>query len=169
MYSKPVNVNDLHEFCVDRLAPLFAWTGSPLCSYSFCARWFVMPFRDTLWWFLPGGFAIPCKYTQHHLYICPCLWRKNFYTPLYFNFLCYANFRWATASKQQWQQRNQLMCPECMAGCTCVAHCRIWLGGQRRVSCDGWVQDALLLFGYHVTELVSCDKARMAEQGARGL
>ena len=27
MYSKSANVNDLHGFCVDRLAPLFAWTG----------------------------------------------------------------------------------------------------------------------------------------------
>ena len=58
---KSVNVNDLHGFCVDRLAPLFAWTGPPPCSYGFSARWFAVPFRDTL----------------------PCFWRKHFYTPLY--------------------------------------------------------------------------------------
>ena len=60
------NVNDLG----------FAWTGWPSSlhrpalllhgSYGFSARWFAMPFRDTL----------------HHLYICPCFWRKHFYTPL---------------------------------------------------------------------------------------
>ena len=61
MYSKSANVNDLHGFCVDRLAPLFAWTGPPPCSYGFSARWFAMPFRDTL----------------HHPYICPCFWRKR--------------------------------------------------------------------------------------------
>ena len=61
------------------------------------------------------------------------------------------------------------MCPECMATCMCVVQCGIWLGGQPRVGCDGWVRDALLLFGYHVAELASCDKARMAEQGTRGL
>ena len=55
MYSKAANVNDLG----------FAWTGPPPCSYSFSARWFAMPFRDTL----------------HHPYICPCFWRKHFYTP----------------------------------------------------------------------------------------
>ena len=40
-----------------------------------------MPFRDTL----------------HHPYICPCFWRKHFYTPLFLDFLWNANFRWATA------------------------------------------------------------------------
>ena len=40
MYSKSANVNDLHGFCVDRLAPLFAWTGPPPCSYGFSASWF---------------------------------------------------------------------------------------------------------------------------------
>ena len=43
MYSKSANVNDLHGFCVDRLAPLFAWTGPPPCSYGFSASWFAMP------------------------------------------------------------------------------------------------------------------------------
>ena len=63
MYSKSANVNDL-GFAWDRLVPLFAWTSPPPCSYSFSARWFAMPFRDTL----------------HHPYICPCFWRKHFYT-----------------------------------------------------------------------------------------
>ena len=40
---------------------------------------------------------------------------------------------------------NKGMCPECMVGC--VAHCGMWLGGQPRVGCGGWVQDVLLLFG----------------------
>ena len=31
--------------------------------------------------FPPGGFAIPCRYALHHPYICPCFWRKHFYTP----------------------------------------------------------------------------------------
>ena len=66
MYSKSANVNELHGFCVDRLAPLFAWTGPPPSSYGFSASWFAMPFRGTL----------------HHPYICPCFWRKIFYTPL---------------------------------------------------------------------------------------
>ena len=69
MYSKSANVNDLHGFCVDRLAPLFAWTGPPPCSYGFSASWFAMPFRGTL----------------HHPYICPCFWRKHFYTPPIYN------------------------------------------------------------------------------------
>ena len=77
MYSKSVNVNDLHGFCVARLVPLFAWTGPPLCSYGFSARWFAMPFRDTL----------------HHPYICPCFWRKHFYTFSFLDFLWNANFR----------------------------------------------------------------------------
>ena len=38
MYSKSVNVNDLHGFCGDRLVPLFAWTSPPPCSYGFSAR-----------------------------------------------------------------------------------------------------------------------------------
>ena len=37
MYSKSANVNDLYGFCVDRLAPLFAWTGPPPYSYGFSA------------------------------------------------------------------------------------------------------------------------------------
>ena len=40
MYSKSVNVNDLHGFCMDY--PLFAWTGPPPCFYGFSARWFAM-------------------------------------------------------------------------------------------------------------------------------
>ena len=40
---------------------------------------------------------------------------------------------------------NKGMCPECMVGC--VAQCGMWLGGQPRVGCGGWVQDVLLLLG----------------------
>ena len=46
--------------------PLFAWTTPLLVST-------VLP---------PGGFAIRCRYPLHHPYICPCFWRKHFYTPL---------------------------------------------------------------------------------------
>ena len=40
---------------------------------------------------------------------------------------------------------NKGMCPEYMAGC--VAHCGMWLGGQPRVDCGGWVLGALILLG----------------------
>ena len=64
MYSKSANL-------IDRS---FAWTGwAPLCMdrpssvfLQFSARWFAIPFRDTL----------------HHPCICPCFWRKHFYTPI---------------------------------------------------------------------------------------
>ena len=26
--------------------------------------------------------VLPCRYTLHHPYICPCFWRKHFYTPI---------------------------------------------------------------------------------------
>ena len=122
MYSKSANVNDLHGFCVDRLAPLFAWTGPPPCSYGFSASWFAMPFRGTL----------------HHPYICPCFWRKNFYTPLFLEFLWNANCTWTTADLLERlpnNSGNKGMCSKCMAGC--VAHCGMWLGGQPRVVCGG--------------------------------
>ena len=123
-------------FCMDRLALLFAWTGPPPCSYGFSARWFAMPFSDTL----------------HHPYICPCFWRKHFYAPLFLDFLWNANFRWATAGLLERFPNNSgnkgiNMCPECMAGLGCVTHCGMCLGGQPRVSCCGCVQDVLLLFG----------------------
>ena len=43
---------------------------------------------------------------------------------------------------------NKGMCSKCMAGC--VAHCGMWLGGQPRVVCGGWVQDVLLLFDWPI-------------------
>ena len=46
--------------------------------------------------FPPGGFAIPCRYTLHHPYICPCFWRKHFYIPLFLHFLWNANYTWAS-------------------------------------------------------------------------
>ena len=76
MYSKSANVNDLHGFCVDRLAPLFAWSGPSPCSYGFSASWFAMAFRGTL----------------HHPYICPCFWRKHFYTPLVYAHSSYCGY-----------------------------------------------------------------------------
>ena len=42
---------------------------------------------------------------------------------------------------------KESMCPKSMAGLGCVAHCGMWMGGQPRVGCGGWVQDVLLLFG----------------------
>ena len=75
-HSKSAHVNDLGfawasppPCCMDRLAPslhgpalLLVPTGFPIDP--------------------PGGFAIPCRYTLYHPYICPCFWRKHFYTPL---------------------------------------------------------------------------------------
>ena len=76
-YSKSAHVNDLGfawigppPCCMDQLTLLFAWTSAPPCSYVFP----------------PGGFAIPCRYTLHHPYICPCFWRKHFYIPLFLHF-----------------------------------------------------------------------------------
>ena len=86
-YSKSAHVNDLGfawtgppPCCINQLAPLFAWTGPPPCSCGFP----------------PGGFAIPCRYTLHHPYICPCFWMKHFYTPLFLYFLWNANCSWAS-------------------------------------------------------------------------
>ena len=92
-----------------------------------------MPFRDTL----------------HHPYICPCFWKKHFYTPLFLDFLGMqiSDGQWLVYLKgfQTTVATKESMRPECMAGC--VAYCGMWLGGQPRVSCDGWVQDVLLPFG----------------------
>ena len=46
--------------------------------------------------FPPDGFAIPCRYTPHHPYICPCFWRKHFYIPLFLHFLWNANYTLAS-------------------------------------------------------------------------
>ena len=43
MYSRSANVNDLG--CVERLAPLFAWTSPPPCSYGFSAMQVVLPYN----------------------------------------------------------------------------------------------------------------------------
>ena len=129
------NVNDLHGFCVDRLAPLFAWTGPPPCSYGFSASWFAMPFRGTL----------------HHPYICPCFWRKHFYAPLFLDFLWNANCTWAMAGLLERlpnNSGNKGMCLDCMAGC--VAHCGMWLGGQPRVGAK-CINSVWL--AYHIAEL----------------
>ena len=122
--------------CMDRLALLFAWTGPPLCSYVF---------------FLPGG--LPCPSETHCTIPTSALaFGGNIFThPCFLTFygmqisdgqrLVYLKgFQTTVATKES-------MCPECMAGLGCVAHCGMWLGGQPRVSCGGWVQDALLLFG----------------------
>ena len=66
MYSKSANVNGLG----------FAWTGWPPSLHGQALLLVPMVFP-------PGGFAIPCRYTLHHPYICPCFWRKHFYAPLY--------------------------------------------------------------------------------------
>ena len=150
MYSKSANVNDL----------VFAWTGwspsawpsPPPCFYIFCARWFAMPFRDT------------------HPYICPWFWRKHFYTPLFLSFLLNANCTRATADHDLLERLpnnsgNKGMCSKCMAGC--VAHCGMWLGGQPRVGCGGWVGARCITFvwlGYHFAELAVI-WARTAELG----
>ena len=69
----------------------------------------------------------------------------NIFTPLFLDFLWNANCTWAKADQFEWlpnNSGNKGMCSDCMAGC--VVHCGMWLGGQPRVGCGGWVQDVLL-------------------------
>ena len=92
MYSKSAHVNDLG----------FAWTGPPPLLHVPAIL-----FVPTA--FLLGGFAMPCRYTLHHPYICPCFWRKHFCTPLFLYFLmefeCELLMGQSTfmTSKQQWK------------------------------------------------------------------
>ena len=83
-YSKSAHVNDLGfawtdpSCCMDRLAP--SWHGPTLLLVPtvFCQV------------------VLPCRYTLHHPYICPCFWTKHFYTPLFLFFLWNANYSWAS-------------------------------------------------------------------------
>ena len=62
-YSKSAHVNDLG----------FAWTGPPSCCMDRPAPSLHGPALLLVpKIFPPGGFAIPCRYTLHHPYICPC-------------------------------------------------------------------------------------------------
>ena len=63
-YSKSAHVNDLG----------LAWTGPPPCCMDQLPRapslhGAALLLVTTV--VLPGDFAIPCRYTQHHPYICP--------------------------------------------------------------------------------------------------
>ena len=122
MYSKSANVNDRHGFCMDRLPPLFPWTGPPPCSYGFSARWFAMPFRDIL----------------HHLLHLPLFWRKHFRHP------CFLTFYGMQIAHGQWLIylkgfQTTVATKECVpiAWQGVLAHCGMWLGGQLRVGCGG--------------------------------
>ena len=87
-FSKSAHVNDLG----------FAWTGpssllhGPTAPPSLHGPALLLV--STV--FPPGGFALPCRYTLHHPYICPCFWRKHFYIPLFLHFLWNANYTWAS-------------------------------------------------------------------------
>ena len=106
--------------------PPLAWTGPPPCFYNFSARWFAMPFSDTLHHatasaLVFGGniFTHPCFLTFYGMQISDGQW------------LVYLKgFQTTVATKES-------MCPECMAGLGCVTHCGMWLGGQPRVRCCG--------------------------------
>ena len=130
MYSMSGNVNDLG----------FAWTGWPPFLHGLALLLVPMVFP-------PGGLPSTLD-TLHHPYICPCFRRKHFYTSLFLNVLWNANCTWATADLLERipnNSANKGMCPKCTA--ECVVHCGMWLGGQPRVDCGGWMQDVLLLFG----------------------
>ena len=69
-YSKSTHVNDL-GFAPDRPSLLHGPAGSPFCMdrpSSLFLRFFCQV-------------VLSCRYTLHHPYICPCFWRKHFYTP----------------------------------------------------------------------------------------
>ena len=98
--------------CVDRLVPS-AWTGLIPCSYNVSARWFAMPFKDTL----------------HHPYNCPCFWRKHFYTPSIIMCVCmcvsviYHSFLWSSHTAPLIINRlmpGQLFIPTLIAVITCI-------------------------------------------------
>ena len=93
MYSKSVHVNDLG----------FAWTGPPPC----CTDRLPPPpppppsLHGPALLLVPtvfplGGFAIPCRYTLHHPYICPCLWRNHLWNDhihnVYPAYICSSNY-----------------------------------------------------------------------------
>ena len=134
MYSKSANL-------IDRG---FAWTGWAPSLHG-------LPLLLVPTVFLPGG--LPCPSETHCTIPTSVLvFGGNIFThPCFLTFygmqisdgqrLVYLKgFQTTVATKES-------MCPESMAGLGCVAHCGMWLGGQPRVSCGGWVQDVLLLFG----------------------
>ena len=131
MYSKSANVNDLG----------FAWTGWPSSLHG--------PALLVPTFFLPAG--LPCPPETHCTIPTSALvFGGNIFTHPYFStfygmqisdgqrLVYLKGFQTTVATKKS-------MYPECMTGC--IAHCGMCLGGQPRVSCGGWVQDALLLFG----------------------
>ena len=91
---------------------LHGQAGAPLCMdqhylfLRFSARWFAMPFRDTL----------------HHPYICPCFWRNHFYTPLLLDFIMGCKLHMEMADLLQRlpnNSGNKGMCPEELHGRVC--------------------------------------------------
>ena len=110
----------------------FAWTGWP----SSC-----MDRPSSL--FLQFFCQVVCHALQRHTApchcICPCFWRKHFYTPLFLDFLWNANFRWAMAGLLERLPNNSgnkgINVPR-MHGRPRVC-CGMWLGGQPRVRCCG--------------------------------
>ena len=120
-YSKSAHANDLG----------FAWTGPPPCCMDQLAPSLCMDRPSSLLHgptgplslhgsalllvpavFLPGGFAIPCRYTLHYPYICPLFLEETFlHTLVSLLFMeCKLHMGRSTfkASKQQWQQRDIL-------------------------------------------------------------
>ena len=71
--------------------PLFAWTSTPPTIFP------------------PGGFAIPCRYTLHHPYICPCFWRKHFSYPCFSTFYGMQGFQRTVATKGHCMDQPSLL------------------------------------------------------------
>ena len=83
-YSKSAEVNDLG----------FEWTGPPCCMDRLAPLCMDQPSSLFLQFF--RQVVLPCRYTLHHPYICPCFWRKHFNTPLFLYFVWNANYSWAS-------------------------------------------------------------------------
>ena len=87
------------------------------------------------------------RHTAPSLHL-PLFLKETFLRTLVSRLLWNANCTWATVDLLERlpnNSGNKGMCSKCTA--ECVAHCGMWLGGQPRVVCGGWVQDVLLLFG----------------------
>ena len=99
-YSKSAHVNDLGfawtgpPCCMDRLAPLFAWTSAPPCSYNFSARWFC----NTLQVHTAPSLHLPLFLEETFLH--------TLVSPLFMECKLHMGQSTFKASKQQWQQRG---------------------------------------------------------------
>ena len=100
---------------------------------------------------------MPSSDTLHHPYICPCFWRKHFYTPLFLDFLWNVNFRWATAGLLERlpnnsgnkeinvTQMHDRVCSTLWDVAGWATQGKLWWVGARCIT-SVWI-------GYHVAEL----------------